>query len=128
MRDHPAWRELYETPPGSHPDQLPAVTPGRLLAAHEETMRTHPDPEALQAAWDADVKAAGGIEAMARQWTTANRVQAFSAWLRAGCTGNQGKPAEPEPDVERLRQLIAEYPELARQVITDIAPGWENGE
>ncbi|WP_157548248.1 hypothetical protein [Nonomuraea candida] len=75
-------------------DHKEPVTVRDIRLLHRQALDAGCDPEALRRGLEAAVREAGGIEELARRW-------------RAGT----------DDDRQRLRDLVARYPDLAREAL-----------
>lgn len=97
------------------------VTPHDILRALENAKAVHSDPSRLQREHDRLVAEVGGIEELARQWTTENLMEEFRTELyRTPHAPRQILPSQ-EDDRRRLRELIDKFPDLAREILGDDA-------
>lgn len=98
-------------------DRLVTVTPDDIRRAHQEALDGGVDPVEAERWLQRAIKGAGGsIEFLAEEWTTHNRKAAFRAQL------SRRKPRQtpatlPVDAKSLLRELIEQFPEVARDVL-----------
>lgn len=103
-----------------------AVTPEDIKRWYQEAVDAGRDSQTLQEAFQRAMQGAGGsLEDLAKLWTEENELKAARAAFHEQL---HGKPLTASPyqltesDEERLRRLVAEYPDLARDALRRLPP------
>lgn len=92
------------------------VTPADLRQALEDAIAAGGDRERLEREYARHVKIAGSEEALAARWTTQNLLESYRQEMRKPATPTRATAPRSESDIQRLKELVRLYPELARSL------------